>query len=184
MISTLLPVGVKAAELCPRPPRGSAIAPPPEVRSSGGHLSLALAIRSDVDEEGLKRYCYIYRNSTEAPTLRVQPGDEVAIELSNELRPEGQASEAHRHTGNVCGAGIMTAVSTNLHFHGLEIPPVCHQDEVIHTSIQPLEPAFEYRFRIPRNQPPGLYWYHPHPHGYSEAQVLARLRCLAERPEL
>jgi FtsP/CotA-like multicopper oxidase with cupredoxin domain len=22
------------------------------------------------------------------------------------------------------------------------------------------------------SQPPGLYWYHPHPHGYSEAQVL------------
>jgi len=66
----------------------------------------------------------------------------------------------------------MTAASTNLHFHGLNIPPSCHQDEVIHTSIQPGGPAFEYRVKIPASQPPGLYWYHPHPHGFSEAQVL------------
>jgi len=43
----------------------------------------------------------------------------------------------------------MNAVSTNLHFHGLTIPPVCHQDEVLKTSIQPGDAAFEYRFRIP-----------------------------------
>jgi FtsP/CotA-like multicopper oxidase with cupredoxin domain len=66
----------------------------------------------------------------------------------------------------------MTAVSTNLHFHGLEIPPVCHQDDVIHTLIQPSGQVFQYRFKIPADQPPGLYWYHPHPHGYSENQVL------------
>jgi FtsP/CotA-like multicopper oxidase with cupredoxin domain len=26
--------------------------------------------------------------------------------------------------------------------------------------------------KIPLDHPPGLYWYHPHPHGYSENQVL------------
>jgi len=72
----------------------------------------------------------------------------------------------------VPAASPITALSTNLHFHGLEVPPICHQDDVIHTSIQPSEPGFEYRFRIPAGQPPGLYWYHPHPHGFSEAQVL------------
>ena len=66
----------------------------------------------------------------------------------------------------------MTATSTNLHFHGLTIPPVCHQDDVLKTSISPRDPAFEYRFRIPANQPPGLYWYHPHIHGFSKVQVL------------
>jgi FtsP/CotA-like multicopper oxidase with cupredoxin domain len=29
-----------------------------------------------------------------------------------------------------------------------------------------------YRFRIPLEQPPGLYWYHPHVHGMTRAQVL------------
>ncbi len=69
-------------------------------------------------------------------------------------------------------AGAMTEVSSNLHFHGLTVPPVCHQDDVLKTSIQPGEPAFEYRFRIPADAPPGLYWYHPHIHGHSKAQVL------------
>jgi FtsP/CotA-like multicopper oxidase with cupredoxin domain len=66
----------------------------------------------------------------------------------------------------------MTATSANLHFHGLTIPPVCHQDDVIKTSIQPTDAPFEYRFRIPDGQAPGLYWYHPHVHGFSSQQVL------------
>ena len=66
----------------------------------------------------------------------------------------------------------MTPTSTNLHFHGLTIPPTCHQDEVLTTSIQPGDPPFEYRFRIPTNEPPGMYWYHPHIHGFSETEVL------------
>jgi FtsP/CotA-like multicopper oxidase with cupredoxin domain len=66
----------------------------------------------------------------------------------------------------------MTSVSTNLHFHGLTVPPVCHQDDVLKTSVQPGDPPFEYRFRIPQDQPPGLYWYHPHIHGFTKQQVL------------
>ena len=65
----------------------------------------------------------------------------------------------------------MSAVSTNLHFHGLTVPPVCHQDDVLKTSIQPSDPPFEYRFQIPANEPPGLYWYHPHIHGFSSKEV-------------
>jgi FtsP/CotA-like multicopper oxidase with cupredoxin domain len=66
----------------------------------------------------------------------------------------------------------MTAASTNLHFHGMSIPPVCHQDDVIRTSIEPSDPPYMYQVRIPVTQPPGLYWYHPHIHGFSKAQVL------------
>jgi FtsP/CotA-like multicopper oxidase with cupredoxin domain len=66
----------------------------------------------------------------------------------------------------------MNSTSTNLHFHGLTVPPVCHQDDVLHTSIGPGDPPFEYRFRIPQDAPPGLYWYHPHIHGFTKAQVL------------
>ncbi len=38
--------------------------------------------------------------------------------------------------------------------------------------IQPGDPPFEYKFRIPPDEPPGLYWYHPHIHGFSSPQVL------------
>jgi FtsP/CotA-like multicopper oxidase with cupredoxin domain len=66
----------------------------------------------------------------------------------------------------------MSVTSTNVHFHGLSIPPVCHQDDVLHTMIGAGDSPFEYRFRIPTNEPPGLYWYHPHVHGMTKAQVL------------
>jgi FtsP/CotA-like multicopper oxidase with cupredoxin domain len=71
-----------------------------------------------------------------------------------------------------CVSAPMSATSTNLHFHGLTVPPICHQDDVLHTSISPSDAAFEYRIRIPPDQPPGLYWYHPHLHGLTRAQVV------------
>jgi FtsP/CotA-like multicopper oxidase with cupredoxin domain len=54
----------------------------------------------------------------------------------------------------------------------MSVPPTCHQDDVLRTLVQPKDPAFEYRVKIPRDHPPGLYWYHPHPHGFSDGQVL------------
>ena len=43
---------------------------------------------------------------------------------------------------------------------------------MLHTTIQPGDAPFEYRFQIPQDEPPGLYWYHPHVHGSTKAQVL------------
>ncbi len=77
----------------------------------------------------------------------------------------------HDHS-DACVSGVMSATSTNLHFHGLTVPAKCHEDEVLRTSIQPTDPPFEYKFRIPQGEPPGLYWYHPHIHGFSSQQVM------------
>jgi len=52
----------------------------------------------------------------------------------------------------------MTPISTNLHFHGLTVPPVCHLVEVLKTSIHPDDTPFEYRLRSPDHAPPGFYW--------------------------
>src|SRR3982074_3928996 len=32
--------------------------------------------------------------------------------------------------------------------------------------------VLRYSVKIPRDHPPGLFWYHPHPHGESHRQVL------------
>jgi FtsP/CotA-like multicopper oxidase with cupredoxin domain len=64
----------------------------------------------------------------------------------------------------------MTASSINIHYHGTNTPPVCHQDEVIQTLVNSGE-TFDYDLQIPPDEPPGLYWYHPHVHGMSEAAV-------------
>jgi FtsP/CotA-like multicopper oxidase with cupredoxin domain len=66
----------------------------------------------------------------------------------------------------------MTAAATNLHFHGLALPPLCHQDETLRTLVLPGDPAFDYRLRIAPTQSPGLYWYHPHVHGFTEEHLL------------
>lgn len=69
-----------------------------------------------------------------------------------------------------CLGGAMSASASNLHFHGLNVAPVCHADEVVNTLVQPGQ-EFDYSVQIPTNEPAGLYWYHPHPHGFSEGQV-------------
>jgi FtsP/CotA-like multicopper oxidase with cupredoxin domain len=162
-------------EICPRPPAGSAVLEPKDLRSRNGVLRVDLTYRGLVDTNGSARYCYVYKDGSEAPTLRLKPGDLLVVRLKNEVSLPSEAikRKLHAHTmRGECADGEMTGASTNVHFHGLDVPPVCHQDDVLNTMIQPGDPPFEYRFRVPPNEPPGLYWYHPHVHGLTKAQVL------------
>jgi FtsP/CotA-like multicopper oxidase with cupredoxin domain len=170
-----------AADVCPRPLPGSRVREPEDLRSHDGVLKVELTVHNEKLADGTTRYCYIDESGEESPNLRVNPGDLVILGLKNDLNdlPSDPPTTSHQHEriesdndNNSCTSGMMTAVSTNLHFHGLTIPPVCHQDDVLKTSVQPGDPPFEYRFRIPENQPPGLYWYHPHIHGFTKQQVL------------
>jgi FtsP/CotA-like multicopper oxidase with cupredoxin domain len=171
-----------ASDFCPRPPAGSNVSDPRDLRSVNGLLKVDLTIRSYRTASGEARYCYRGPDGSEAPTLRVHPGDRVVLHLTNRLAPldgdtpessqDGMTMQMHGEMHDGCThSDAMTAESTNLHFHGLTIPPVCHQDDVLRTSIQPGDSPFEYRFVIPRDEPPGLYWYHPHIHGFSSKQV-------------
>ncbi|MGD0502734.1 MAG: multicopper oxidase domain-containing protein [Steroidobacteraceae bacterium] len=165
---------------CTRPPIGSEVPEPEDLRSRDGVLKLRLTLRNHRESDGSIRYCYLLGDGAQAPTLRLQPGDTLVLALENQLTDLGTAgalplARSHTHgkpPGRECTDGIMSLISTNLHFHGLTVPPVCHQDEVLKTSIQPGDAAFEYRVQIPRDEPPGLYWYHPHIHGFSTKQVL------------
>ncbi len=159
-------------------PVGSIVADPASLRSHNGVLHVELTIHNAPGPHGSLLYCYTDAAGDESPTLRVKPGDRVIIDLKNDLDVWAtSAGHEHDHAEmqmgkNPCTSGTMSATSTNLHFHGLTIPPVCHQDDVLKTSIQPGDPPFEYKFQIPLDEPPGLYWYHPHIHGFSEQQVL------------
>jgi FtsP/CotA-like multicopper oxidase with cupredoxin domain len=163
---------------CPRPSAGSAVPEPADLRSQNGVLKVDLTERNATESGGSTRYCFIDSHGNQSPTLRLNPGDLLILNLKNDLSDSGHAnaSAIHAHAksltnGDPCQSGAMTATSTNLHFHGLTVPPVCHQDDVLKTSIQPSDAPFEYRFRVPANEPPGLYWYHPHIHGIAEAAV-------------
>jgi FtsP/CotA-like multicopper oxidase with cupredoxin domain len=176
-----LPSATVAQQPCPRPQPGSTVEEPADVRSSNGVLEVTLTARNSRQADGTMRFCYTDAEGRESPDLRVSPGDEVIIHLKNALTdqaPVGESPPQMHHHGNnesaspPCTSGIAGPLSTNLHFHGLTIPPTCHQDDVMKTSVQPGDAPFEYRFRIPQDEPPGLYWYHPHIHGFSKRQLL------------
>jgi FtsP/CotA-like multicopper oxidase with cupredoxin domain len=166
-----------APEICPRPIAGNMVSEPDDLRSQNGVLKVDFTFRSSTDRQGRTRYCYIKEGGSQSPNLRLNPGDVLILNLKNGVTAPSQSSHhpespMKTNVGNFCAGGPMSAMPTNLHFHGLAIPPVCHQDEVLKTAIGPADPPFEYRFRVPRDEPPGLYWYHPHLHGFSKAQVL------------
>ncbi len=197
-------VAVQANELkaqiswCPaRPSAGTVVSNPLDLYSRNGVLKAAFTMRSTLAT--YLEECFIYQSSNgavEAPTLRLNPGDQLTLDLTNRLSyvppspfqqgppppPAVQGTTAApvhkmstmsmRSTANdPCSGGTMVATSTNIHFHGLNIPPVCHQDDVLNTDIENTDPAFEYNIQIPANDPPGMYWYHPHLHGFSTLQV-------------
>jgi suppressor of ftsI len=68
--------------------------------------------------------------------------------------------------------------STNLHLHGLDVIP--HLFEPLGTA-NPLAKmidimpgmSYDYEFRVPADQPPGLSWYHPHHHGSTAVQAVS-----------
>jgi FtsP/CotA-like multicopper oxidase with cupredoxin domain len=158
-----------ADQTCPRFAEGSAVQDPPSLYSENGRLELTLNFRSSVDAHGLQRYCYANERGLQSPTLHVRPNDRLVIHLHNDLVPT-PGSPQPRSPGDPCNGGPMSPDFTNLHFHGLSVPPTCHSDEVLKTLVGPGQ-TFDYELQIPSSQPPGLYWYHPHVHGYGEAQV-------------
>jgi FtsP/CotA-like multicopper oxidase with cupredoxin domain len=170
-----------ADQVCARFPTGSVVSAPPELKSSNGTLEVTFEFQTVTDAQGLVRYCYVTNTGLEAPTLRVNPGDTLIIHFQNDLPAVSAGSASDNMAGmkmaltpkddaaSACN-GMMSANASNIHFHGTNVAPVCGQDEVVHTLVQPGQ-SFDYNVQIPANEPPGLYWYHPHPHGISEGQV-------------
>jgi suppressor of ftsI len=129
---------------------------PPAVRSEGGVAAMTLTAAQGSDE----RNAFVFDGRDIAPTIRVAPGDTLRIHYVNALPPRARVAAQ---------GGPMHM--TNLHFHGLGVSPLRPQDDVLDMIAMPGE-TLDYRVTIPRDHMPGLYWYHTHPHGESEQQVL------------
>lgn len=178
--------------MCPtRPLPGTLVTNPLDLFSQNGVLTVNLTLQNQFGSDGFEHYCYVYMNQgvpIEAPTLRLNPGDELQLNLTNNIQaPFGPyAKREHAKMGNMtmfqppkpgskptddCNGGMVLGGTTNMHFHGLNVPPVCHQDDVIYTLIQSGDPAFPYDIQIPANDNPGMYWYHAHAHGNATTQV-------------
>jgi suppressor of ftsI len=136
--------------------QNSSLPQPPQVRAKNHVVSLTLHA---VNENG--RDAFAFDGKMVAPVIRASPGDTIKITYSNDLPSKSLENCAI----NPC------MDMTNLHFHGLSVSPDAPQDDVLTMLAKPGQ-VLHYSVRIPHDHPPGLFWYHTHPHGESHRQVL------------
>lgn len=129
---------------------------PPQVHAKHHLASLTLHA---VNKNG--KDAFAFAGASMAPVIRASPGDVLRIAYSNDLPSNSHETCAVNPCMNM----------TNLHFHGLHISPNAPQDDVLGMLAKPGQ-ALHYSVEIPRDHPPGLFWYHTHPHGESHRQVL------------
>ena len=119
--------------------------------SKNGQLDVTLNARyGEVNLIGRQARLFNYNGLVPGPRLEVQPGDRVRLQFMNNL-PE----------------------ATNLHYHGLHIPPTGNADNIF-LNIAPGE-NFTYEFTIPQDHRAGTFWYHPHLHGSTARQLFRGL---------
>ncbi len=187
LICTVGLAGARAQQICPPRPRpGTLVVNPLDLFSQNGVLNVNLTLQNQLGDDGFMHYCYVYLyqgQQVESPTLRLNPGDQLILNLTDNIQAPynkyPKRTQMHMQVpgkpgtkpGDDCSGGMVLPGSTNMHFHGLNISPTCHQDDVIHTLIQSGDPPFQYSFQVPANDNPGMYWYHPHAHGNTTTQV-------------
>ena len=129
------------------------VADPPEVR---GPFTLVATYDS-----AFRHNAFAYNGDNVPPVIRVLPGGVIKLHYVNNLPIQSD---------EMCASG-RCANMTNLHFHGLHVSPKTPQDDVLTMMAMPGE-ALDYKVIVPSDAPPGLYWYHTHPHGESARQDL------------
>ncbi len=136
---------------------GTPLRAEPVVLPQNGVTSLTLTVRTDASGHDY----YQYQGQSRPPTIHVVPGGRLNVNLSNQMTP--LSTEA-------CVV-LPCRQSTNLHFHGMEVSPRPPADDVLTMLTAPGQ-QLQYTVPIPKTHPAGLFWYHPHPHGESNRQVL------------
>jgi FtsP/CotA-like multicopper oxidase with cupredoxin domain len=124
---------------------------PVEIHSENGRLDVTLEARNtDTQLGGYAIRGATYNGVYTGPVLRVKRGDVLHVRLINHLPQE-----------------------TNIHFHGLEVSPLGHGDNAMHM----VEPggSWDYEIPIPKDHPPGVYWFHTHGHQFAERQLMGGL---------
>jgi FtsP/CotA-like multicopper oxidase with cupredoxin domain len=155
------------ANACQRPAPGSVVQNPPALVSSKGVLSVNLSFQSVTDAQGRTLYCFMSPTGLENPTLHVHPGDRLKLTITNNTPSAPVVIQVDPPN---CGAKKQTGSSLNLHLHGTNTSPACHQDQVIKTMINAGR-TFAFDILFPSDEPPGLYWFHPHIHGTTEPML-------------
>src|SRR5436190_209283 len=156
------------ADPCPRSfAAGDLVQNRPALFSSNGVLNVRFSYQHRIDANNREMLCFMTPEGLQNPTLHVSPGDHLIITVTNNTPALPLTMTVNPPN---CGASSMGPSSLNLHYHGTNTSPTCHSDEVIKTTINSGE-TFQYNVAFPADEPPGLYWYHPHVHGQVEHAV-------------
>ena len=161
-------VRVNTQGVCARLSEGSQVLPPPEQVSKDGFLNVTLSFQSSLDAYGNPKFCYVLPTGEHSPLMRVWHGDTLFMRLRNDAGANPPVLVPHQVVCNNVPKPLKDA--TNVHFHGMNVSPMCPEDNVLHVTINPGD-EFLYQVDVNPNVAPGLYWYHPHQHGLAAAQV-------------
>jgi FtsP/CotA-like multicopper oxidase with cupredoxin domain len=164
---------------CQRSVAGAVVHQPPALFSQNGVLNVRFSYQQTTDSVGRLLHCFMTDTGIEEPTLHVNPGDTLNITVTNNT-PPSQLGETYNppncgdstveFTGGAQGINTVGS-SVNIHYHGTNVTPQCGGDNVTRTLINSNN-TFQYSFTFPNDEPPGLYWYHPHVHGLAERDLL------------
>jgi FtsP/CotA-like multicopper oxidase with cupredoxin domain len=164
---------------CPRLAAGGVVPEPPDLFSRNGVLSVKFSYQETTDSVGRLLHCFMTPNGLEEPTLHVNPGDTLNVTVTNNtpkqmfgepFNPPNCGDSTVQYTPPPAGIASVGS-SVNVHYHGTNVTPQCGGDNVTKTLINSGS-TFRYSFTFPTNEPPGLYWYHPHVHGLAERDLL------------
>lgn len=150
-----------ASPSSPATTSGNTLIEPTELRSVNGALTVDLESSPQrVTIAGRDVNALSYNGGVPGPTLRVRAGDTLNVSLRNGL-----------------------ADPSNLHVHGLHVSPEDNSDNMFVTVAA--GDSFDYQYKLPADHPPGVYWYHPHLHGFVADQVFGGLygAIIVEDPE-
>ena len=131
-----------------RPAAGQERFPEPtEIVSDHGVLHAKLtAAEQQIEIAGTPVTAQVYNGAFVGPTLRLNPGDKLELQLDDSLTDP-----------------------TNLHYHGTHVSPSGDSDNVLREVAAGTTAPYELDF--PPDHAPGTYWYHSHEHHLSEEQV-------------
>jgi FtsP/CotA-like multicopper oxidase with cupredoxin domain len=130
---------------------------PQAKRSVAGRLRQRLVVDVGTDNFGV--VARRYGATAPAPTLLVEPGDTLTVDVQNKLGPEAP--------GDALMTGLHRPNTTSLHVHGWHVSP--REDDVF-TLIAPGS-SKTYVYHLPQTHPAGTFWYHAHGHGSSSLQA-------------
>jgi FtsP/CotA-like multicopper oxidase with cupredoxin domain len=185
----------------------------PEVFGDGS-IVVPMTIEQGVADNGRSSLCFVYQQFKVNPVIRLHRGSQLAVPLTSNIRNDGDSGTVNCAiqtfvAGGECTqpeAGFMARPgqdnpyypiesmvpdladgTTNVHTHGFFVSPrPCH-DEVIRTTLypvnwggpiskllpcQPTPNSIHSTFDIPGDHPAGAYWYHAHRHMQEEPQLM------------